>query len=208
MDSTSTWSPPQFSILLNQIPHPWTFLCSYLIYSDLDSALLRRKVLTPLWTRTPFQFGPASSIFFLSLPRQLTWSSPECLIRSHQCLSGLICSYPVELLYPIGLLLTRSYPATLPNFLTQSFPDETSNYPIVPGHLTQLPYPAGLPSDAHSVKPSSTVYHFVVYTSIIMMSSMACVIVWEMWSSIRWDVSWPCVGRCYGFSKGWNGGDD
>jgi hypothetical protein len=83
------------------------------------------------------------------------------LIRSHQCLSGLICSYPAELLYlillPIGLLLTRSYLATLPDFLTQSFPDQTSNYLIVPGHLTRLPYPAGLPSDPHSFMSSSTV---------------------------------------------------
>jgi hypothetical protein len=28
--------------------------------------------LTPLWTRTTLQFGSASSIFFLRLPRQLT----------------------------------------------------------------------------------------------------------------------------------------
>jgi hypothetical protein len=146
---------------LNRIPHPWTFLCSDLIYSGLDSALLRLKVLTPFWTLTPLQFGPNSSIFFLSLPIQLTRSSPECLIRSHQCLSGLICSYPAELLYPIllpiGLPLTRPYLTTLPDFLTRSFLGQTSNYPIVPGHLTRLPYPVGLPSDAHSVRPSSTV---------------------------------------------------
>jgi hypothetical protein len=106
------------------------------------------------------------------------------LIRSHQCLSGLICSYPAESPYPIllliGLLLTRSYtvlldritlpdtlligllptrlyPATLPDFLTRSFLDRTSAYPIVPDHLARLPYPAGLPSDAHSIKLSSTV---------------------------------------------------
>jgi hypothetical protein len=126
---------------LNQISHPWTFLCSDLIYPGLDSALLRLKVLTPFLTWTPLQFGHAYSIFFLSLPGQLTRSSPECLIRLHQCLSGLICLYPTESLYPIllpiGLLLTRSYPATLLDFLTRSFLDRTSDYPIIPGHLTQ-----------------------------------------------------------------------
>jgi hypothetical protein len=56
---------------------------------------------------------------------------------------------------------TSTYPAlhglTRPNYLTRSFSDRTSAYPIVPGHFTRLPYPAGLPSDAHSVKLSSTV---------------------------------------------------
>jgi hypothetical protein len=124
--------------------------------------------LIPVWTtRTPLQFGPASSILFLSLPGQLTWLTftlsaylnlaqkayliltqmpYPSLIRLHQCLSGLICSYPAEsphpillliglLLtgpytvlpdrttlpdpFPIGLLPTRSYPTTLPNFLTR-----------------------------------------------------------------------------------------
>jgi hypothetical protein len=64
MDSTS---PPQLGSLLNQIPHPWTFLYSDLTYSGLDSALPRLKVLAPLWTRTPLQFGPTSLIFFFTL---------------------------------------------------------------------------------------------------------------------------------------------
>jgi hypothetical protein len=133
---------------LNRIPHPWTFLCSDLIYSGLDFALLSLRVLTPFWTLTPLQFGPTSSIFFLSLPRQLTRSSPECLIRA---LSDRINVYPALYVhtrpnyftrffsrsdfqlpdrtrppYPtsspdhfsIGLLTTRSYLATLPSWVT------------------------------------------------------------------------------------------
>jgi hypothetical protein len=42
---------------------------------------------------------------------------------------------------------------------------------------------------------------------IFMMLSMSCVLVWEMWSSIRRDVNWPCEERCCGLSNGWNGGD-
>jgi hypothetical protein len=148
-DSSSTWSPPQLSFLLNRIPHPWTFLCSDLIYSSLDFALLRLKVLTPpLSTRTPLQFRPASSIFFSSLPGQLTRSSPEYLIRA---LSDRINVYPTLYVhtrlnfftwffsrsdfylpdrtqplyptslpdhFPIGLLTTWSYPTTLTDFLT------------------------------------------------------------------------------------------
>jgi hypothetical protein len=30
---------------------------------------------------------------------------------------------------------------TRPNYLTRSFLDQISAYPIIPGHLTQLPYP-------------------------------------------------------------------
>jgi hypothetical protein len=90
----------------------------------------------------------------------LTWMLYLSFIRLHQCLSGLICSYPTELLYPIllsiGHLLNRSYSVTLSDFLTRSFPDQTSNYQIVPSHLIWLPYLVGLPSDEHSVKPSST----------------------------------------------------
>jgi hypothetical protein len=71
-DFNSTWSPPQLGFQLNQICHPWTLLGSDLVYLGLDSPLLELKVLIPLWTRTPFQFGLVSSIFFLSSPRQLT----------------------------------------------------------------------------------------------------------------------------------------
>jgi hypothetical protein len=115
----------------------------------LDSALLRLKVLTPLWTWTPLQFGPASSIFFLSLPIQLTRSSPECVIRALSDDINVYLAlyvhtrtnyftrffsrsdlylpdhtrspYPTSLSDPflIGLLTTRSYPATLPDFLTR-----------------------------------------------------------------------------------------
>jgi hypothetical protein len=71
-DSSSTWSPSQLGFLLNRIPHPWTLLGSDIVYPGLDSSLLGLKVLTPLWTQSPVQFRPASSIFFMSLPRQLT----------------------------------------------------------------------------------------------------------------------------------------
>jgi hypothetical protein len=185
-DSSSTWSPPQLSFLLNQIPHPWTFLGSDLIYPDLDSALLRLKDLIPLWTWTPLQFGPASSIFFSSLPEQLTRVTftlsaypiglpesrpdnlpdphPNVLFEPYSIASMFIRPY---MFIPGWITLpnsspdqTSTYPAlhglTRPNYLNQSFPDRTSAYPIVPGHLTRLPYPVGLPSDAHSVKPSST----------------------------------------------------
>jgi hypothetical protein len=152
----------------------------------LDSSLLELKVLIPLWTRIASEFGLVSSIFFLNSSGQLTWVTSTVsaylnlartaylnstqvtypsLTRSHQCLPGLIHSYPVELSYlillPIELLLTwpytvlpgrvtlpnlflirllptRSYPATLPNFLTQ--PGNTSlhptAYPALPNHLT------------------------------------------------------------------------
>jgi hypothetical protein len=101
------------------------------------------------------------------LPEQLTRTPPEHLTRAHQCLPGLIRSYPAELPYlillPIGLLLTRpytvspnrvtlpdlfsvrllptqSYSATLPDFLTQ--PGNTLLHPTaylaLPNHLTQL----------------------------------------------------------------------
>jgi hypothetical protein len=160
-DSSSTWYPPQLNFLLNRIPHPWTFLCSDLIYSDLDSALLRLKVLTPLWTRTPLHVGPASSIFFLSLLGQLTRSSLECLIRA---LSDRSNVYSALYVHTRPNYFTRFFSRsdfylpdhTRPPYPT-SLPDRTSNYLIVPGHLTRLPYPVGLPSDAHSVKPSSTV---------------------------------------------------
>jgi hypothetical protein len=100
------------------------------------------------------------------LLEQLARTPPEHLTRSHQCLLGLIRSYPAELpypilllvglilirpytvlpgqitlpnLFPIGLLPTRSYPATLPDFLTR--PGNTSlhptAYPALPNHLTR-----------------------------------------------------------------------
>jgi hypothetical protein len=63
-------------------------------------------------------------------------------------LTRLIRSYPTELpfliLLPIGLLLT--WPCTvLPDQITlpDSSPDRISTYPIIPGHLTRLPYPTG-----------------------------------------------------------------
>jgi hypothetical protein len=183
--SNPTWSPPQHNFQLNRILHPWTLLGSDLVYPGLDSPLFKLKVSIPHWTRTPFQFGLVSSIFFLSSPRQLTlvtftlstylnltwiaylnfiWAPYPSLTRSHQCLPRHIRSYPAELpysillpirllltrrytvlpsritlpdLFPIGLLPTRSYPATLPDFLTQS--GNTSlhptAYPPFPNHL-------------------------------------------------------------------------
>jgi hypothetical protein len=96
----------------------------------------------------------------------LTRTPYPSLTRSRQCLPGLICSFPAEspypIIFPIGLLLTRSYMvlsgqinlpdrflvrllptrsylATLPDFLTQS--GNTSlhptAYPTIPNHLIQ-----------------------------------------------------------------------
>jgi hypothetical protein len=193
-----TRTPIQLDLLPNSV-FSWTeflILGPVLAYPSLDSSLLELKVLIPLWTRTPSQLGHVSSIFFLNssgqlcwvtfnlsaysnspdwltwiLPEQLTQTPPGCLIRSHQCLPGLIRSYPAELPYlillSIRLLLIRpytvlpgqstlpdsspdqtsTYPAlhglTQPNYLTRSLPDRTSAEPIVLGHLTRLPNPIG-----------------------------------------------------------------
>jgi hypothetical protein len=88
------------------------------------------------------------------LPKQLTRTPPERLTRA---LLDRINAYPtlythIRLNYFTRFFsqsdfylhgLTRSYPAKLPY---QSLPDRTSAYPIVSGHLTQIPYPAGYPS--------------------------------------------------------------
>jgi hypothetical protein len=71
-DSNSTWSPPQPGFQLNQIPHPWTLLGLVLAYPSLDSSLLKLKVLIPLWTQDPSQFGLVSPIFFFNSSEQLT----------------------------------------------------------------------------------------------------------------------------------------
>jgi hypothetical protein len=191
-DSNSTWSPPQLSFQLNWIPHPWTLLGSVLAHSRLDSSLLELKVLVPIQTRTPSQFGLVSSIFFSNLsgqltwvtftlsaypispyrltrnpPEQLAWTPPNRLTRalldrinaypalnihtqpnyltrffsrSDFHLPGLTRSYQAELPYPT-LLPIRLLPSQ-PNYLTQSLPDRTSAYPIVPSQLTRFPYPA------------------------------------------------------------------
>jgi hypothetical protein len=82
------------------------------------------------------------------------------LTQLHQCLPGLICSYPAELHYPIllpiGLLLTCPYTVlpgriTLPNFLTQpgnTLPHSFA-YPALPNHLTR----------PGTLKTSSSAYH-------------------------------------------------
>jgi hypothetical protein len=143
--------------------------------------------LISLWTRTPLHFGPASSIFFLSLPEQhtrvtftvpaypigLPESRPDSLPNPH--LNALSEPYPITSMFirpymfiPDRISLpdsspdwTFTYPTihglTQSNFLTRSFLGQTSAYPIVPDHLIRLPYPTGLPSDAHSVKPFCTV---------------------------------------------------
>jgi hypothetical protein len=111
-------------------------------FPSLDSSFLKLKVLIPLWTQTPSQFGLVSSIFFLNSFGQLTRVTitlsaylnlariayPNStlapylsLTRLHQCLPDLIHSYPAELSYlillPIGLLLTLPY-TVLPGQIT------------------------------------------------------------------------------------------
>jgi hypothetical protein len=100
---------------------------------DSDSTSFQTCFLNLLleFTRTTY----SGNIYRIGLPDwltrislgQLTQSSPECLIRLQQCLSGLICSYltesPYPILLPIGLLLTRPY-TVLPNQI--SLPDPFS----------------------------------------------------------------------------------
>jgi hypothetical protein len=151
---------------LNRIPYPWTLLGSNLAHPGLDSSLLELKALIPLWTQTPSQFGLVSSIFFLSSPGQLTQvtftlsaypiglpkSRPNSLYNLHP--RALHEPYLIVsmLTWPYTTFLgritlpnsspdrTSTHPAlhglTLPNYLTQSFPDRTSAYAIVPGHRT------------------------------------------------------------------------
>jgi hypothetical protein len=140
--------------------------------SSLDLSLLRLNLLWPWFclTQTQGLHPPLDSdstsirTCFLNLLLQFSWTTYPILTRMpYPIASMFIRPYmfiPGQIILPNSspdrTSTYRSYPATLPDFLTQSFPDRTSNYPIIPGHLTQLPYPAGSPSDAHSVKPSST----------------------------------------------------
>jgi hypothetical protein len=145
-DSNSTWSPPQLGFQLNQIPHPWTLLGSDLVYSGLDSSLLKLKVLIPPWSQTPFQFRLVSLIFFLSSSRQLTRAAftlsayPISLPESHP--NSLPKLHPSTLpeAYPIASMLTRPY-MFLPDRITlpDSSPDRTSIYLVLHG-LTQPNY--------------------------------------------------------------------
>jgi hypothetical protein len=142
-------------------------------------------VLIPLWTRTPLhcflnlllEFTRTTypgNLYPISLPE----SRPDTLLDPHP--NALSEPYPIAsmfiqpyMLIPGQITLpdsslnqTSIYPAlhslTRPNYLTRSFPGRTSAYPILPGHLTRLPYPVELPFDPHFVKSSSTVQHFVV----------------------------------------------
>jgi hypothetical protein len=152
---------------LNRIPHPWTLLGSDLVYTGLDSSSLGLKVLTALCTQTPLQFRPAFSIFFLSLPGQLTQvtftlsaylnlarttypiltrASYLSLIRSHQCLPVLVISLPkscpntLSEPYPITSMFTQT-DMFIPSRITvpDSSPDRTSTYPTLHG-LTRPNY--------------------------------------------------------------------
>jgi hypothetical protein len=152
-DSNSTWSRPQLGFQLNRIPYHWTLLGSDFAYSGLDSFLFELKVLIPLWTRTPSQFGLVFSIFFLSSLVLLTWITFTLSVYPIS-LDRLTRISPKQLIRSSSERLTRalpdclnSYPAlyvqTQPNYLTRSFSDQISAYPIVPGHRTRLPCPTG-----------------------------------------------------------------
>jgi hypothetical protein len=151
-DSRPTWSPPQLSFLFNQIHHPWTLLGSVFVYPGFNSSLHGLKVLIPLWTRTPFQFGLVYSIFF-SLPGQLSQvtftvsayliglpeSRPNSLPDPHP--SALSKPYWITSLFtrPYNRL-TRSYPTSLPESHPNTLPEP---YPIAsmftrPNHLTRF----------------------------------------------------------------------
>jgi hypothetical protein len=112
----------------------------------------------PLWTQNPLQFGPASSIFFLSLLRQLT----RVTFTLSAYLNLIRTTYPIltRAPYPITSMftrpynwLTRSYPISLleshPNTLPEPYPITsmfTWPYMFIPGRIT-LPdhFPVRLP---------------------------------------------------------------
>jgi hypothetical protein len=74
--------------------------------------------------------------------------------------------------------------------------------------LILLPKPHTLGSWVHTWLVCLAMQSWVsCKSSIFMMLSMPCVLVWEMWCFIRWDVIWPCDDWCYGLSNDWNGGD-
>jgi hypothetical protein len=128
---------------LNRVPHPWTLLGSDIVYPSPDSSLLELKVLIPLWTWTPFQFGLVSSIFFLISPGQLTrvtftlLAYPFVLPESRpNSLSELHPSALPEP-YPITSILTRHYTFIPDQIILPDYsPDQTSTYPVLPGRIT------------------------------------------------------------------------
>jgi hypothetical protein len=107
-------------------------------YSDSRSSIL-------LWTHTPLQFGPTSSIFYLSLPEQLTWVtftlSAYQIGLPESCPDSLLDPHP-NALYDRINVYSALYVHTWSNHLIQFFsrsdfylPDFTRSYP------TELPYP-------------------------------------------------------------------
>jgi hypothetical protein len=170
---------------LNQIPHPWTLIGSDLVYSSLDSPLLELKILIPLWTWTPSQFGLVSSIFFLSSPGQLTRVTftlsayPIDLPKSHP--NSLPKLQPSTLSEPHLIASMLTWPYTLiPGRITlpDSSPDRTSTYSaymVLPGRITSpnlflfglLPtrlYPATIPD--FLTRPGNTSLHPTAYWAL------------------------------------------
>jgi hypothetical protein len=161
-------SPTWFLVELNS---SWTLLGSDLVYPGLDSYLLGLKVLIPPWTQTPFQFRFVSSIFFLSSRGQLTRVTftssayPNLAQTAYpnftRALPDHINAYPALYVHtrpytfiPGQIILLDSSPGrtstylalhglTRPNYLIRSFSNLTFAYPIIPGHLIRLSYPAG-----------------------------------------------------------------
>jgi hypothetical protein len=119
-----------------------------MILPHSDSTSIRTCFLNLLleFTQTTYPGNP----YPIGLRNWLTQTSPECLIRSHQCLSSLICSYPAEspypILLPLGLLLTRPY-TVLPDRITLPDPFPVGLLPTrsysatLPDFLTQPSYP-------------------------------------------------------------------
>jgi hypothetical protein len=133
-------------------------------------------------------------------PGQLTRSSPECLIRLHQCLSGLICSYsaesPYPILLPIGLLLT--YPAlhglTRPNYLTRSFPDHTSAHPIIPNFLTRSGYPPMHILSSHP-RPCNILWCNTAHVTFFLQPDTPHPL---LYSRMTYRLHPSCLGQCPG----------
>jgi hypothetical protein len=135
-----------------------------LAYPGIDSSLLELKVLIPLWTRTPSQFGLVTSIFFLSSLGQLiritftisTYPISFLNLTRTAYLNFIRAPYPIASmltrpytfipsriilpdLFPIELLPTQSYPPTVPNFLTRLGNNSLhpTAYPALPNHLAR-----------------------------------------------------------------------
>jgi hypothetical protein len=127
-----TWTPSQFRLVSSII-----FLNSSEQLTQVTFILSAYLISPNRLTRIP--------------PEQLARTPPE---RPTRALLNHINAYPALYVQIQPNYLTRFFSRsvfylpglnglTRPNYLTRSLPDRTSAYPIVPSHLTWLPYLAG-----------------------------------------------------------------